>query len=167
MTRLQEELRTATLRLVVVLGIITLISCCFDFGRYGKEFQENGLLGFLSLPSVLVFQIGYLIAAILLILMAQPIVESSVFRFFRILVVVAVLAYGSSLFLIFEASRAGMFGFAPATIVALLGIVPSVPFLLLGLPLLIVYAIRKSIAEPGPGAPVGDSEATEGPSSVS
>lgn len=149
MTRAQEELRRATLRLTGLLGVLTAIATLFDFGRYGEEFRQYGLLGFLGLPSLLVFQIGYLLAAALLLIMARPIGQGLVFRTVPLVFAVAVVVYGFGLFLLFQASRAGEFGIGAAAVAVLLFWLPSAALLLLGLPLFIIYAIRRSIAEPG------------------
>jgi hypothetical protein len=149
MTRSQEELRRATLRLAGVLGLLTAVAVLFDLGRYGQEFRQNGLLGFLGLPSLLVFQIGYLLAASLLLIMARSVSNGPAFRIVPPLFGTAVLGYGLGLFLLFRASRGGEFGIGAAALAVLFFWLPSAASLLLGLPAFIIYAIRKSIAEPG------------------
>lgn len=154
MTRAQKELRTATLRLTGLLGVFTAIAALFDFGRYGEEFRQYGLLGFLGLPSVLVFQVGYLLAAALLLMMGRAIGLGRVFRTAPLVFACAVVLYGLGLFLLSQASRAGEFGIGAAAVAVLLFWLPSAALLLFALPIFIIYAIRKTIAEPGAPANV-------------
>jgi hypothetical protein len=120
----------------------------FDLGRYGGELRQNGLLGFLSLPSVVVFQIAYLVSAAVLLGMARPIGSGAVLRIVPRLFWVAVAVYGFSLFVVYEASRRGEFGIGAVATAVLIFFLPSAAFLLLGVPLVIIYAIRKPFAEP-------------------
>jgi hypothetical protein len=147
MTRSQDELRRATLRLAGVLGLLTAIVALFDLGRYGEEFRQKGLLGFLGLPSLLTFQVGCLLAAALLLIMARSVSHGPVFRTAPPLFGFAVVGYGLGLFLLFQASRGGEFGIGAAALAVVLFWLPSGALLLIGLPAFIIYAVRKSIAD--------------------
>ena len=147
MTRSQEELRRATFRLAGVLGLVTAIVAVFDLGRYGEQFRQYGLLGFLGLGSVVVFQIGYLLAAVLLLIMARSVSPGRVFGMAPLLFGSAVVGYGLGLFLLFQASRHGEFGIGAAAVAVLLFWLPSAALLLFGLPAFLIYAIRKPIGE--------------------
>jgi len=148
MTRSQSELRCATFRLAGVLAVATAVVALFDLGRYGDEFRHRGLLGFLGLPSILVFQVGYLVAAVLLLIMARPVGRGPIFRVVPVVAALAVAVYGCSLFLVYQASRGGEFGIGAVALAVLLLFLPSAAVLLLGLPLFIAYAIRTPNAEP-------------------
>jgi len=57
--------------------------------------------------------------------------------------------YCLGLFLLYEASHGGEFGITLAGVAVLLFILPSMAFLLFGVPGAVVPAIRKPIATPG------------------
>ena len=137
--------RTALFTFVAVFAL-TALAIPFDHGRYAVEFRLRGLLGFLALPSVLVFQLGFLVGTCSLLVWT---LRRTAWRGLRIVGLLAVLAVGvycTSLYLIGEASRAGEFGIGAAGVVALFGFFPSAGFLLLVVPATLLYATYRPCA---------------------
>ena len=104
------------------------------------------MVGFLLLPSVLAFQIGYLV---LVALLGYAVFRAALFRRFRVIAWLsglAVVAYSLSLLGIHWASKAGMFGFVAAFFFGTFGFLPSAVFIYIVAPVLFIYGITKRCA---------------------
>jgi hypothetical protein len=127
----------------VCLSIVEIFIIPFDLGRYSSTFEEDGVIGFLAMPSVLVFQIGYF--AFVVVLLVAAIRTGSLVRFrgmswwFGL----AVAGYCLSLWGIHWASLAGMFGFGGAFIFFVFGFFPSAAFIYIVAPIIVFYSIKK------------------------
>jgi hypothetical protein len=143
----KQLLRRFALDAAVALCILTGIAAFADRGRYGLEMQQNGILGVLCLPSLLIFQFGYMISAAVLLWMSRGATYGRVFRAIPFLSAFAALVYCSSLLLTYQASRAGEFGIGVAGFAAIFLFLPSAAFLLIAIPAAVIYALCKSTAE--------------------
>ena len=117
-----------------------------DIGRYSQTFDDYGLVGFLLLPSVLVFQVGYLVLVAFLVSVVFRAGLSGRFRVIAWLLGLAVAGYCLSLWGIHEASKAGEFGIGAAGFFGLFGFLPSAAFIYIVAPVIFLYGITKRCA---------------------
>lgn len=148
MTNAQAYLRRIATIVVGVLCVAVALAAFFDQGRYAEEFRRNGLLGYLSLPSLLVFQLGFLAGSIILLRVAQRMGHGPVFRMALPGFCVAAAVYAASILLMYSAASQSEFGITNMGIAVLFFLLPSATILLLGVPAFLLYAARKSSAEP-------------------
>ena len=144
MTTAQKNLRRAAAITVVLLGLAVGVTAVFDHGRYADEFRQNGLLGYLSLPSLLIFQAGFLTGSLILLFMSRRVLRSPTAL---LAFGVAVTFYLGSVLLMYLASRRSEFGITDMGIAFLLFFAPSAVILLIGVPVFVVYAATKRNAE--------------------
>src|SRR4051812_13887221 len=107
--RLWKLLLVTAATWILAIGVTIPMDC----GHYSRVFDRWGLVGFLCMPSLLVTQFGVLIAAIILFLLASH-------RHLRLaptVLLIAVVVYGLSVWLIASAARGGEFGFGAVAIV--------------------------------------------------
>lgn len=140
----RARLRRYAILAAIGLSAIVAVTIPLDYGRYRHEFFHVGLLAFLTLPSLLAFQCGFLVSAIILLTLALRQVSQRGFRMMVWLLGAAGCLYFLSVWLIETLLRQGEDALAAAAVVLLLVFVPSAMFLLFGVLGSILYAIRKS-----------------------
>jgi len=143
----KQLLRRFALGAAVAVCVLTGIATFIDRRRYGAEMQQTGIMGVLCLPSLLIFQFGYVLSGAILLWMSRGAAYSRVFRAVLFLCAIAAVVYCSSLLLIHQASRAGEFGIGAVGFAAIFLLLPSVAFLLITVPAVVIYALCKSSAE--------------------
>lgn len=154
MTHIHSILKRYAILSLATLGIIELFLVPLDVGRYSQTVQDFGIVGFLGLHSVLAVQIWFLLSVIFLVAFSFRNSYGLALRVLASLLAVAVGIYVLSIYLIHEASLSGEFGIGAAGFVGMFGFLPSAFTLVLGVPLTLILAIRKSCAgapEPTPG----------------
>lgn len=142
MTRHRTKLGRYAFFVLLGLCLAEAVMLPRDFGRYAQTFQQDGLIGFVSFPSVLAIQICILIGVLLLLITSFRREMGRGIRILSLALTAAVGIYGLSVFLIYKASLHGEFGIGVAGFAGLFGVIPSGVFLLLGVPFTFIYAIR-------------------------
>lgn len=142
----QAKLWRCVLLSVVGLLVGAGLTIPLDYGRYAAEFRSRGLLGFLGMPSLLVFQFGLLVSAVVFFGLALRQGPRRGLRAMVWLLGIAAGVYCLSLWLLYTASRHGEFGIGAAATAVLFGYFPSAAFILIGLPATIFYVLRKPYA---------------------
>ena len=65
----QKKLKRAVSQSLITIAICLVLTIPFDAGKYTATFKDYGLIGFLELPLLLVFQIGFFAASIWLFIL--------------------------------------------------------------------------------------------------
>ena len=146
MTHAHSILKRYAVWILACLCVIELFVVPSDVGRYSQTFDDYGLVGFLLLPSVLVFQVGYLVLVAFLVSAVFRAGLSGGFRVIAWLLGLAVTGYCLSLWGIHEASKAGEFGIGAAGFFGLFGFLPSAAFIYIVAPVIFLYGITKRCA---------------------
>jgi len=146
MTHAHSILKRYAVRILACLCVIELFVIPFDFGRYSQTLDDYGLVGFATLPSVLIFQFGYFVSAALLLFL---VIRAGLLRRFRIiagLFGLALAGYCLSLLGLYAISGYGEFGYGAAFFLGAFGFIPSALFIYFVIPFILVYVSRKSCA---------------------
>jgi hypothetical protein len=122
-------------------AIGALLTVPRDYGHYAEVHREWGLVGFLGMPSLLLLQIGILYSAVSFLWLALVQDSRTPLRVMAWLLGGAAAIYCLSLFMICRASQAGEFGIGTVGFFLLFGFLPSVAFILIGLPISVIYAL--------------------------
>jgi hypothetical protein len=139
----RHNLKRYAICALTCLVVIEIFIVPFDCGRYSETFDEYGLIGFLCLPSVLVFQVGYFISIIILLIAA---IQASLFgkpRVITWLLGLSVALYSLSLWAIHLGSQYGEFGIGAGFVFGAFGFLPGAVFIYFAMPVIILWAIRK------------------------
>jgi hypothetical protein len=131
---------------VVGLSAGAVITIPIDWGRYATVLRDHGLVGFLGMPSLLFLQFGLLLTSLAFFVLALRYSPSIGLCVMVWLLTMAAGVYCLSLWLMYEASQAGEFGFGALGIVFVFGYVPSATFLLIGAPVTACYVLLRSCA---------------------
>lgn len=133
-------------RVIIVLICFFIIEAFLfpiDYYRYSQTLYDYGLPGFLTMPSVAIFEISYLILIVAFLLTTVHAGLFIRFRFVAWLFGLSVVWYCLSLWGIHWAASAGEFGSGAIFFFFVLGFLPSTVFIYFIVPVALLYANRR------------------------
>jgi hypothetical protein len=146
MTYAHSILKRSVIIVLACFFIIEIFLFPFDYYRYSQTLYDYGLPGLFTLPSVVVFQISYLVLIAAFFLTA---IRAGLLVRFRIVAWVfglAVVWYCLSLWGIHWSASYGEFGVGGAFFFGVFGFLPSAAFIYFAMPAILLYANRKRCA---------------------